>query len=802
MRSLSLPAYESHLSLSLMYNSTPSGRLLSQSEDLWSESSSLIHNCSSVHLLLTSRTPVDVNTSVRLLLQTMSAHRILELNTAWLPALRRLFSLGLPSGPSGVVLEDNPIDLLLPNRDHNTATLCVILVQLAKASISLQLQQTPDFGHVRSLLLASLNGLASLTGPHLSGRSSESFKLLRAAIHHELLLHELLGVLNPISDFDLYPSSDGTESAGVMQKSPARRFHFNELSRRAKLYLFQAAGLYSNASDLESKMSTSLTPGLSTQLVSAASCFLLMNHEHYFLLPTAKQNKSATSGLPRGALPSRGMYLGPLELIRALLRLHRAATSVESHRAKNSNSIDKKNEPQSASLQRSPASSLVSSINNLWNLIIFGCLVPELTSAEQKAHDGVSGSTMDPKNGRSQIQLSTLLLVAQSLAHSCQSFQFGSHSSPEGRWKVTEGSSRKPPISLCLLNCLISCLTHVTRAVSPSFCLPKLISSTEETASFNTLEETARQKSESIKSEADSEPEKPSEHRSVRRKRSRWDPVSAEELVRGQTISGIELGLAPSTDFLLFSNLWPTEIPLNSQLPSEVVCNLLHEVLITALTTQPDRLDWLLLRAELEFVREQYRYALLTYLEICALATNSFIRPIPSFICCEHFISRLVHTCRTLDLFAESVILCQLVPGGSLIGLGLQLIAKRLDSTLESTPSFAEPNGVSNENKPGGKLTQTTKRTVAKPRGACGGTLTTVTLDCLDNYIDYIWDVRLLETLSQNALAQGALALHAKFNAHISIPELNSGNPVHVLSDSAQVRSLEFLSLMADKYLT
>ncbi|KAF7232136.1 hypothetical protein EG68_09909 [Paragonimus skrjabini miyazakii] len=297
------------------------------------------------------------------------------------------------------------------------------------------------------------------------------------------------------------------------------------------------------------------------------------------------------------------------------------------------------------------------------------------------------------------------------------------------------------------------------------------------------MEETTRQKSESTKSEADSESEKPSEHRSVRRKRSRWDPVSAEEHARGQTVSSIELGAAPSTDFLLFSNLWPTEIPMNSQLPSEVVCNLLHEVLTTALTMQPDRLDWLLLRAELEFVREQYQHALLTYLEICALATYSFIRPIPAFICCEHFISRLVHTCRTLDLFAESVILCQLVPGGSLIGLGLQLISKRLDSTLESTPSFVEPNSVSNENKPGVKPTQTTKH-------------------CLDNYIDYIWDVRLLETLSQNALAQGALALHAKFNAHISIPELNSGNPSHVLSDSAQARSLEFLSLMADKYLT
>ncbi|KAA3680923.1 uncharacterized protein DEA37_0008540 [Paragonimus westermani] len=802
MRSLSIPAYESHLSLSLLYNSTPSGRLLSQSDDLWSDSSSLIPNCSSVHLLLTSRTPVDVNTSVRLLLQTMSANRILELNTAWLPALRRLFSLGLPSGPSGVVLEDSPIDLLLSNRDHNTATLCVILVQLAKASISLQLQQTPDFGHIRSLLLASLNGLASLTGPHLSGRSSESFKLLRAAIHHELLLHELLEVLNPVSDFGLYSFSDDTESSGVVQKSPARRFHFSELSRRAKSCLFQAAGLYSNASDLESKMSASFTPGLSTQLVSAASCFLLMNHEHYFLLPTAKQNKSATSGLPRGALPSRGMYLGPLELIRALLRLHRAATSLESHRTKTSNSVDEKNELQSASPQRSPASSLISSINNLWNLIIFGCLIPELASAEQKTHDGVSGSTMDPKNGRSQIQLTTLLLVAQSLAHSGQTVQCGLHSSTDSRWKITEGFSRKPPISLCLLNCLIACLTHVTRAVSPSICLPKLVRSAEEAASLNIVEETARQKSESTKLEADSEPEKPSEHRSARRKRSRWDPVSSGEPARAHTVDSIELGSGPSTDFLLFSNLWPKEIPLNSQLPSEVVCDLLLEVLITALTTQPDRLDWLLLRAELEFAREQYRYALLTYLEICALATNSFIRPIPSFICCEHFISRLVHTCRTLDLFAESVILCQLVPGGSLIGLGLQLIAKRLDSTLESTPSCAEPNGVSNENKPGVKPTQTTKRTVEKPRGACGGTLNAVTLDCLDNYIDYIWDVRLLETLSQNALAQGALVLHAKFNAHISIPELNSGNPLHVLSDSAQARSLEFLSLMADRYLT
>lgn len=60
-------------------------------------------------------------------------------------------------------------------------------------------------------------------------------------------------------------------------KVHTQRFHLNDLSRRAKICLFHAAGLPANQAALENKMDASMPLGLSNLLVCAAACFLLWN---------------------------------------------------------------------------------------------------------------------------------------------------------------------------------------------------------------------------------------------------------------------------------------------------------------------------------------------------------------------------------------------------------------------------------------------------------------------------------------------------------------------------------------------
>lgn len=71
------------------------------------------------------------------------------------------------------------------------------------------------------------------------------------------------------------------------------------------------------------------------------------------------------------------------------------------------------------------------------------------------------------------------------------------------------------------------------------------------------------------------------------------------------------------------------------QPPPESMYELLLLFLNSGLTFLPTRIDWLLLRAEVEFHLNRPQAALVTYLEACAVATDSFLHPLPAPIQCE-----------------------------------------------------------------------------------------------------------------------------------------------------------------------
>ncbi|CAI2738967.1 unnamed protein product [Dicrocoelium dendriticum] len=154
----------------------------------------------------------------------------------------------------------------------------------------------------------------------------------------------------------------------------------------------------------------------------------------------------------------------------------------------------------------------------------------------------------------------------------------------------------------------------------------------------------------------------------------------------------------------------------------------------------------------------------------------------------------MICSCQALNRYAEALVLSQISPEGSLIDFGLQLISNCSNPATDSVASANEQRNTTEDGKPSQPL-----KTVDKIRGACGGFYNTVSLECLDGVIEYLWDIRILETLSASAFAQGAFALHSKYNSCITIPDLNSNNPDQVVSDSADARILQFLHSVSQK---
>lgn len=86
-------------------------------------------------------------------------------------------------------------------------------------------------------------------------------------------------------------------------------------------------------------------------------------------------------------------------------------------------------------------------------------------------------------------------------------------------------------------------------------------------------------------------------------------------------------------------------------------------------------------------------------------------------------------------------------------------------------------------------------------RGACGGYLGSIVLDCSDILIHFLWDVRLIEALFTYTYRHGAISQANKFRACLSVSELNTNNPEEILLESKAARKLGFLRHMLDLYL-
>nr|CAH8853386.1 unnamed protein product [Trichobilharzia regenti] len=378
------------------------------------------------HLLLT-RNPTDVNMLVDNLLRLgVTPDGILKINDSWLSSLHLLLSLEVVGlhGISGNN-ETNPIAFLLSS-SGNIMWAVTVLLQLAKGSAIIRHEAgTLEYTTARAMLLASLNNLASVnpivpppaslstslpvnvaTASHTVGKQSrigDIFQWIRAAIKHELMLLDLLEFLNPSSFISI---EENNQSYGVSKPNHSGQVSLNELIRRAKIILCYAAGLPSHANSLENKMESLNLIGLSDELITAATCFLLMVKEYDFLYPTSTPMQ--TISLPSENISYCVTCTASLHLIRILLHFHEVLQSTENVNKKMN--INSEKQTSSSSLSTSPVfKNLLSAtvkygdleklkivINEFYELILMrGCLFVEYSNSTDNvmnSNSKVSGS--------------------------------------------------------------------------------------------------------------------------------------------------------------------------------------------------------------------------------------------------------------------------------------------------------------------------------------------------------------------------------------------------------------------------
>ncbi|CAH8632195.1 unnamed protein product [Schistosoma margrebowiei] len=825
------------------------GPFVHQSLQTYTRENPLVCDLQVMRHLLITRNPTDVNMSVDYLLRSgMTPNGILELNGSWLPSLHYLASLEIVGPhPTNENSSTNPIDLLLSS-SGNIMWGITVLIQLAKGSSIIRHEMSPFTG-ARAFLLAALNNLASInpivpppssssvnhvttTSGHVVAKQSrpcDAFQWIRAGIRHELLLVDLLS--HSITKSTLHPG----------------QVSLNDLIRRVKICLCYAAGLSSNANSLETKMESMNLIALSKELITAATCFLLMVKECDFLYPMSIPSKSIS--LPSGSISFCVACAGSLDLIRILLHFHEVLHSSSlSHESSNSttttsSSTTTTNSPVNSEKQNSNhsiknilsatvkfgnADRLKTVINEFYGLIIHGCLVSANNSIDTVNNLALSGSEQsalqqqhqrssrnydpDTLSNRSGISLSSLYIIGEMLATideisilmSTVGLKF-----PLDNKRILSNYSF---IGLQLLDYLIIGFAQITHQICGKFnlqILEQIINcfntvnnveniKNDEQVNEDTLTTTKGTTTTITTSVTNTDSQSTTKFRS-----SRWDKPKDNLSTTKKHNNSNKQYHSDSHECVSFldKQLWILDLETNSSICGESLCDHLNYFLNWGLTARPERIDWLILRGEIEFFVKNYRQALSTYLEFGSVVTDAFSKNVLSVFFTKELVFRMMCCLQYLGLFYESVVLSQFGPSSdeSLVDNVIQIINSLGENSngwpITQTDTFSTT--VINQ-QPCSFDNSTSADCL---RGSCGGSLLHTTLDCPDSLVPYLWNIRLLSALERSASNRGALLLSTKFKARINNPELNANNPDEILLENRCALNLEYLRYLSNVYL-
>lgn len=198
--------------------------------------------------------------------------------------------------------------------------------------------------------------------------------------------------------------------------------------------------------------------------------------------------------------------------------------------------------------------------------------------------------------------------------------------------------------------------------------------------------------------------------------------------------------------------LWPNAIANASSFSLDYVSESLRSLLDRATRLYPAHISWLLGRADLCFVEEEFSVALRYYLEACTVSSEYFVRPVSRAVLSEVVIRRMVRCCSTLRSYTQGAVLCQ----------------------------FLE------------EVDYNTAFQLLSERGACA--------DAADLYYPCIWDMTLLEYLAHLHHRRGELQKRRLTVELIGQLELNISNNDEIQQQAAAARRSRFLRAMVRQY--
>uniref|UniRef100_A0A4W6DU11 Integrator complex subunit 8 n=1 Tax=Lates calcarifer TaxID=8187 RepID=A0A4W6DU11_LATCA len=200
-------------------------------------------------------------------------------------------------------------------------------------------------------------------------------------------------------------------------------------------------------------------------------------------------------------------------------------------------------------------------------------------------------------------------------------------------------------------------------------------------------------------------------------------------------------------------SIWPSSLPNIQAVDVEAVAVTVKELVSYALTLNPNNQSWLITQADIYFVTNQYSAALNLYLQAGAVCSDFFTKAVPPDVYTDQVLKRMIKCCSMMNCHTQVAVLCQFL---------------REVDYMTAFKALQEQNSH----------------------------------DAMDSFYDYIWDVTILEYLTQYIqyylqfiTEKRQIAIKA-----IGQTELNTSNPEEVLQLAAQKRKKRFLQAMAKLY--
>lgn len=199
------------------------------------------------------------------------------------------------------------------------------------------------------------------------------------------------------------------------------------------------------------------------------------------------------------------------------------------------------------------------------------------------------------------------------------------------------------------------------------------------------------------------------------------------------------------------ASIWPNSLD-KITVDAEGISIAIEPLLAHALAVYPQNSSWLRMQADIYYAAGNYTGSMRYYLEAGAVATKFFSEPPPRHVFDDQVYRRLIKCCLAFRCHTQAAVMCQFL------------------DEVDYTMAFK----------------------CLQERNAC---------DATDAYYSCIWDVSILEFLVNLHCKRGEVEKKQTMLNLIGQQELNSCNGDSLLLRAANIRKVQFLTMLAQQYL-